>query len=167
MRLRVTDPANAGSARRMVAAHLTLIQAKTIMKKPKARRVIAKLYSGSCLCGSIRFAFDAAPDWPHYCCCDDCQKWSGAPAVAWVDFPQASFHLTDGNQFLKRFKSSPIAHRAFCSNCGASLFAIDDDGKNMSVTISALERPNLHHPESVSYTCFAPKWFPHKNLIQK
>jgi len=137
------------------------------MKTPKAGRIIAKSYSGGCLCGAVRFSFDATPVLPHYCCCDDCQKWSGAPAVAWVDFTQASFHLTDENQYLKKFKSSPIAHRAFCSNCGASLFAIDDDGLNMSVTISSLDRPNLHQPESVSYKSFAPKWFPYDNLVQK
>jgi hypothetical protein len=140
---------------------------KQTMKKPQAKRVVARQYSGSCLCGSITFAFDSEPNWPHYCCCDDCQKWTGSPAVAWVDFPQSSFRLTDENGYLKKFKSSPIAHRAFCSHCGTSLFAIDDDGKNMSVTITVLDRPNIHRPESVSYTSFAAKWFPHRILIQK
>ncbi|MBU6182936.1 MAG: GFA family protein [Verrucomicrobia bacterium] len=137
------------------------------MKKPQAKRVSASSYTGACLCGGIRFTFHAEPDWPHYCCCDDCQKWSGAPAVAWVDFPQSAFHIDDEKAYLRRFKSSPIAHRAFCSNCGTSLFAIDDDGRNMSVTITSLDRPNLHRPESVSYTSFAARWFPHKELIQK
>jgi hypothetical protein len=82
--------------------------------------------------------------------------------VAWVDFPQTSFHLSDETGVLRKDKSSPIARRAFCSTCGTSLFAIDEDGKNMSVTITTLDRPNLHRPESVSYTSFAPKWFPHK-----
>jgi hypothetical protein len=117
------------------------------------------------LCGGIEFTFSAAPDWPHYCCCDDCQRWSGAPAVAWVDFPQSSFQLFDPQDLLRTFKSSPIARRAFCSRCGSSLFAIDDDGKNMSVTITTLDRPNPHQPESVSYTSFSPKWFPHKKIV--
>ena len=140
---------------------------KKSMKTPKSKQAKSSAYSGSCLCGGIKFIFDSQPNWPHYCCCDDCQKWSGAPAVAWVDFPQTSFHITDEQGYLRKFKSSPITHRAFCSHCGTSLFAIDDDGKNMSVTITTLDRPNLHRPESVSYTSFTARWFPHKELIQK
>ena len=136
-----------------------------IMNQPKAKRFGSKHFSGRCLCGGIQFEFSSQPDWPHYCCCDDCQKWSGAPTVAWVDFPQVAFKLSDPQNLLRKFKSSPIAQRAFCSQCGSSLFAIDDDGKNMSVTITTLDRPNLHCPESVSYTSFAPKWFPHKKIL--
>jgi hypothetical protein len=135
------------------------------MKKPIARRVSSKTYPGRCLCGGVRFVFSAEPNWPHYCCCDDCQKWSGAPAVAWVDFPQAGFRVTRGSRLLRRFKSSPIAERAFCTRCGSSLFAIDDDGRNMSVAITALDRPNLHRPESVSYVQFAARWFPQARLV--
>jgi hypothetical protein len=130
-----------------------------ITKKTKLTK-----HSGRCLCGGIEFEFSSPPNWPHYCCCDDCQKWSGAPAVAWVDFPQASFFISDEKGFLKKYKSSEITHRAFCSNCGSSLFAIDDNGKNMSVTITSLDKPNFHKPESMSYISFAPKWFPHRKI---
>lgn len=132
---------------------------------PQSKKIARIVTStGKCLCGSIRFSFNAKPVWPHYCCCDDCQRWSGAPAVAWVDFPQSSFGIQDPNKLLKRYRSSPTSERAFCSKCGSSLFAIDDDGKNMSVTIVTLDRPNLHRPESVSYTTFAPRWLPLKAL---
>jgi hypothetical protein len=84
-----------------------------------------------------------------------------------VDFPQSSFQLSDPQALLRTFKSTPIARRAFCSRCGSSLFAIDDYGQNMSVTITTLDSPNPHHPESVSYTSFSPKWFPHKKLVEE
>lgn len=123
--------------------------------------------AGKCLCGSITYFFAAEPIWPHYCCCDDCQRWSGAPTVAWVDFPQSSFSLNDPNGWLKIYRSSSASQRAFCSQCGSSLFAIDDDGKNMSVTIVTLDRPNLHRPETVSYVTFAPRWLPIKALKEQ
>ena len=102
-------------------------------KKPSAGRV-TRATAGKCLCGGITFTFSAEPNWPHYCCCDDCQKWSGAPAVAWVDFPQSSFGLGDPEKLLRKHKSGGLAHRAFCSRCGSSLFAIDDDGPGFDET---------------------------------
>jgi hypothetical protein len=130
-----------------------------MIKKPSVGR-LTRATTGKCLCGRITFTFSAEPNWPHYCCCDDCQKWSGAPAVAWVDFPQSSFGLGDPENLLRKYKSGGLAHRAFCSRCGSSLFAIDDDGKNMSVTITTLDRPNLYRPEAVGYGGMAPHWLP-------
>jgi hypothetical protein len=75
-------------------------------------------------------------------------------------FPQSSFGLGDPEKLLRKHKSGGLAHRAFCSQCGSSLFAIDDDGKNMSVTITTLDRPNLHRPEAVGYGGMAPRWLP-------
>ena len=40
--------------------------------------------TGGCLCGSLRYAVAAAPTNPHFCTCRQCQRWSGAPVVAWV-----------------------------------------------------------------------------------
>jgi hypothetical protein len=68
--------------------------------------------------------------------------------------------LGDPEKLLRKHKSGGLAHRAFCSQCGSSLFAIDDDGKNMSVTITTLDRPNLHRPEAVGYGGMAPRWLP-------
>ena len=47
-------------------------------------------YRGGCLCGHIRYSSSATPIRPHFCSCRMCQQWSGAPIVAWVDFPQRS-----------------------------------------------------------------------------
>jgi hypothetical protein len=116
-------------------------------------------YTGKCLCQSIRYEVSAPAEWPHYCCCDDCQKWSGAPTVAWVNFPQSAFTLHDEHLLLKKYRTSSIGQRAFCSACGSSLFYIDDDGKLISLVITSLDRPNLHRPESVSYKSMAPRWF--------
>lgn len=127
--------------------------------KSQNKRDKRQLHVGRCLCGSIRYTLDAAPNFSHYCCCDDCQRWSGAPAVAWVDFPQNALKLEDNRKYLKMFRSSPVSQRAFCSNCGSSIFAIDDDGKNMSATIVTLDKPNSCHPGSVSYISYAPRWF--------
>ncbi len=46
-------------------------------------------FTGGCLCGQIRYTLAASPEFPHFCTCHMCQKWTGAPVVAWADFPLA------------------------------------------------------------------------------
>ncbi len=77
-----------------------------------------------------------------------------------MDFLQSSFKLDDAGGNLKFYRSSPASKRGFCGNCGSSLFVIDDDGRITSVMTVTLDRPNLHRPESVSYSSFAPRWLP-------
>ena len=48
-------------------------------------------YEGGCLCGEMTYAVKSKPANPHLCSCTMCQKSSGAPTVAWVEFPLKSF----------------------------------------------------------------------------
>lgn len=47
---------------------------------------MAKVRSGGCLCGSVRFEATGEPGNPHSCSCDICQRHSGASSLAWVEF---------------------------------------------------------------------------------
>jgi hypothetical protein len=49
------------------------------------------IHDGGCLCGKLRFRVTAPMLESGYCHCRMCQKNSGAPVVAWVTFPAASF----------------------------------------------------------------------------
>ena len=49
-------------------------------------------YEGGCLCNETTFTARGEPSNPHLCSCTMCQKSSGAPTVAWVEFPLATFN---------------------------------------------------------------------------
>lgn len=59
-------------------------------------------HDGGCLCGKLRFRVTAAPLDAGYCHCRMCQRNSGAPVVAWVTFPAASWFYTADR--LPRFR---------------------------------------------------------------
>ena len=78
------------------------------------------MYTGSCLCGAVRFAVDAALPPPDACHCVQCRKHSGHFFVS-TDVPKEALTV-DGGEHLTWYHSSGKARRGFCSRCGSSLF---------------------------------------------
>ncbi|MBA1143069.1 GFA family protein [Mesorhizobium neociceri] len=74
--------------------------------------------SGGCLCGKVRFSVGSEPR-VHYCHCDMCRRATGSAfaVLAWV--PTESLNWTAAMPTFRR--SSPIAERGFCSDCGTPL----------------------------------------------
>jgi len=116
-------------------------------------------FSGGCLCGSLRFKISAKPAYPHYCSCRQCQLWSGAPLVAWVEFPIASLEYIGPGGHPRLFRSSEQTQRGFCPECGSTIFAFDEGSDNVSITLACLDGSPDIVPESQSYATSAPSWF--------
>lgn len=79
-----------------------------------------KTYGGSCLCGAVTYEI-AGPLRPVVGChCTQCRKTSGHFVAATQGYWARLRLLRD--EGLKWFRSSEAASRAFCGNCGSSLF---------------------------------------------
>lgn len=76
--------------------------------------------TGGCLCRRVRFETWEEPIAVGYCHCRFCQLALGAPLSAWVVYNKTAIRFSGDNP--KLYKSSLIAERAFCGNCGTSLF---------------------------------------------
>ncbi len=77
------------------------------------------LATGGCLCGQLRYEVTGKALGSMLCHCRMCQRFSGAPMLEGTTFEVENFHLTKGE--LKIFRSSDIAERGFCPNCGSSV----------------------------------------------
>ena len=78
--------------------------------------------SGSCLCGAVRYQV-RGPMRPVVCChCDMCRKTSGHYVAATATRTK-DFELLE-DRGLKWYRSSPIARRAFCRECGQEHYAV-------------------------------------------
>ncbi|AOM42508.1 GFA family protein [Xenorhabdus hominickii] len=88
--------------------------------------MIPKEYRGGCLCGNIKFLALGDPNNPHTCSCSMCQRHSGALTLCWVEFPKEAVQWTGEGGEPSLYRSSDYSCRAFCSQCGSSLGAIDD-----------------------------------------
>jgi hypothetical protein len=100
--------------------------------------------SGGCQCGRIRYTAQVEPDQAYLCHCKMCRKATGGVSIAFVNPPrdQVVWHTEPD-----WYRSSPIAHRPFCSHCGTPLgFAFLDGKGNIDLTVGSFDDPTPFRP---------------------
>lgn len=116
-------------------------------------------YHGGCLCNETTFIAKGEPSNPHLCSCTMCQKSSGAPTVAWIEFPLDTFQW-NGERNSGICQSSQNTQRCFCQKCGGLLGTLNEGYPNVCITIASLKNPNLIVPDKKhSYKENSPTWW--------
>ena len=70
--------------------------------------------TGGCLCGAVRYECAGEPQFALQCHCRDCQRQSGAPHVAAVRMPAATFRIVQGRDcVLEKAQWLEIANRSY------------------------------------------------------
>lgn len=95
--------------------------------------------SGSCLCGAVRFRLTGKLRDVSHCHCAMCRRWHGHVG-AYTNVARSGLEFTEARG-LKWFRSSAIARRGFCGECGSSLFWDGDKRDAISVAAGALDAP--------------------------
>ncbi|HKY36590.1 MAG TPA: GFA family protein [Polyangiaceae bacterium] len=112
--------------------------------------------AGGCLCGAIRYRIAAKPLSVACCHCSKCRRASGAALVAWATFPKRALQVVG---HPKRRKSSPLAERFFCAECGTQLFFAYVTGPaTVDVTLGSLDDPNALQPSYALWSGDKPTW---------
>jgi hypothetical protein len=75
--------------------------------------------TGGCQCGRVRYRVDGTPTESSVCHCRMCQKAHGAPAVAFLTVRRDQLEWTRGAPAI--YRSSDVAVRTFCRDCGTPL----------------------------------------------
>jgi hypothetical protein len=122
--------------------------------------VKTKQYEGGCLCSNIRFKAQAPALKPHTCSCKLCQRHSGSLTLSWVEFPAEAVEWNGLGGEPATFRSSDYSSRAFCSNCGSTLGAIDDNPV-VALVLGVFDKAGAAElkPTSHSYKGGRPKWW--------
>jgi len=93
--------------------------------------------SGSCICGSVRYeAYGEFRDIVA-CHCVECRKASGHFTAATSVKPENLKLLNKTG--LAWYRTSPSAERAFCRECGCTLFWKPDSGDRISLFVGAID----------------------------
>jgi hypothetical protein len=105
--------------------------------------------TGGCQCGAVRYALYVSPQNAHVCHCRMCQRATGGLFAALAGAPKADFAWTRGRPAV--FRSSNLASRAFCRDCGTPLsFGYDLPEARYYVTMGSLDEP-ARYPIVVQY----------------
>lgn len=116
--------------------------------------------TGGCLCGAIRYEISAAPLAGANCHCRTCQKSSGAPYLALLFVPAQALSIS-GNfkEYPTLAASGHTVYRAFCPDCGTSLFARNSVfTKVRPVSAVTLDDPGIFQPQKDMWVADAQPW---------
>jgi hypothetical protein len=81
------------------------------------------MHTGRCLCGGITFRISEELAAINVCHCSQCRRAQGGPVGTNIPVSEASFVLSDPEQLLQTYESSPGKHRCFCRRCGSPVLA--------------------------------------------
>ncbi|WP_221251992.1 GFA family protein [Desulfuromonas versatilis] len=109
-----------------------------------------KKYSGSCLCGSVRFEIEGNFDSFYLCHCKHCQKDTGSAHAANLFSESAILTWCKGENYVKTYNLPNTLHsKSFCLNCGSALPNKSEKSGFIVVPAGSLDstlnvRPNAH-----------------------
>lgn len=95
----------------MMGGRVRKLLEKITMDKPAT-------VTGRCICGAVIFAGTAVSGDVTVCHCDTCRGWSSGPYFS-ITLSDLRFQGTDS---IAKVQSSDWAERAFCRECGSSLY---------------------------------------------
>src|SRR5687768_18446100 len=83
-----------------------------------------------------------------------CQLNSGAPAMAFASVKAGEWVVVEGQEQVRRIRSSSFAERLFCGRCG-TLLAIDYDiqPETFDFSVVTLDDPDVIRPEIGRASC--------------
>lgn len=109
-----------------------------------------KQYSGSCLCGQVRFEILGKFDSFYLCPCGYCRKDTGSAHAANLFATEAKLHWLSGEDQIRRFDLPGTRHsKGFCAVCGSALPYSLNDGALLVVPAGSLDgsvsvKPDAH-----------------------
>src|SRR5437868_1063967 len=94
---------------------------------------------GRCLCGAVQYEVLGPLRAVVSCHCEMCRRTSGH-YVAATACRREHFRLVE-KEGLRWYRSSPIARRGFCQQCGSNLFWEPSSGTHISIMAGTLDQP--------------------------
>ena len=118
---------------------------------------MSESHEGGCHCRAIRYRIDGPFKYGTYCHCRICQLTMGAPVSAYASVAASDFHFTRGTP--KLYRSSGVAAREFCGECGAQLTFHRDGKERIGINIVTLDDPGIVEPTMHIWTESRIPWF--------
>lgn len=104
---------------------------------------------GACVCGAVRWSYDAALTSMVHCHCSVCRKHHGTLFATFVSGPLSTFHWRTGTEKVNTWQSSAQGRRSFCSVCGSKVPNVSLESQQVFMPAGALAgelgiRPQMH-----------------------
>lgn len=91
--------------------------------------------TGGCLCGAVRFRGTVVGEAAR-CHCEQCRRWSGD---TWASVELAAPKIAGDS--LRWYRSSDLAERGLCVECGSSLFWRHVGSDRVAAAMGCIDAP--------------------------
>jgi hypothetical protein len=122
---------------------------------------MAKMRTGGCLCGAVRYESDGEPSFSLQCHCRDCQRSSGTAYIAAMRVPAADFRITQGNpkRYIGKSDAGNEISRLFCGDCGSPLYVqVPTRPDIVGIRVGTLDDPSVFRPDADIFVKSAQPW---------
>jgi hypothetical protein len=120
----------------------------------------ARVYTGGCLCGAVRYEAEGEPLYAGHCYCGDCRKASGSGFAPFMGFAASALRFTGETRvFTCKAANGGDADRNFCPVCGSLVFGgIVGEVEQHTIYAGSLDDPSRFHPTMVIFNRDRPEW---------
>ncbi|MDT9678529.1 GFA family protein [Pseudomonas sp. JV414] len=129
-------------------------------------------FSGSCLCGAVKYQISSRPKALSHCHCSQCRKSHGAAFASYGSVLRSNLQLIHGADCIKSFQSSESVLRQFCDQCGSSLFWSKSQGEysgwisialgTLDTTFTSDKQKHVQVPSKASWYEITDHWPQHQ-----
>ena len=108
------------------------------------------MITGGCLCGGVRYEVRGAFLRASHCHCSRCRRHTGTSHSTQGRVRREDFHLVSGAELISAYAPKGFAVKAFCSECGSSLFGGQwPGGEEITIRLGSVDgdpgiRPQFH-----------------------
>jgi hypothetical protein len=108
------------------------------------------MYTGGCLCESVRFEIKGPIRNIVYCHCSQCRKAQGSAFATNGIVKATDFGIVSGANSLNGYESSPGQTKYFCRNCGSPILSKSESRPGQvrvrlgTIDSEIVERPMAH-----------------------
>ena len=119
-------------------------------------------YSGSCLCGAIRYQITEFEPLIGHCHCHMCQKFHGSAFSTFAEVKLGNLQWISGVDHLASYLADNGTVRQFCKTCGSSLTfcsSFNVQANTIEIAAASLDKgaQNLHVDAHI-YTRYKVPW---------
>lgn len=104
---------------------------------------MSETMTGGCQCGRVRYRVEVDDLDAYLCHCRMCQRATGGFAAA---LKQVRRDAVTWEGEPERHRSSPIARRGFCAECGTPLTYEGEGSDGMDLTVGSFDMPERLRP---------------------
>lgn len=114
--------------------------------------------TGRCLCGAVTYEVHGPMRDISICHCVECRRWSGHLGAFSATSRESLVVEGDALRWIESPESDRRYRRAFCGECGSSLFLRAADSEHVHVAAGTLDRPTGLRVTGHWYTHQAGDW---------